>query len=88
MVPPSLPRPGLLVGVTGVLEALGAVGLLWDRTAPAAAICVALLMLAMFPANVHAARNALRLGDRAVTPLPVRTVQQVVFVGACVVAAL
>ncbi len=32
MVPPSLPNPGLLVAVTGVLELLGAVGLLWRRT--------------------------------------------------------
>jgi uncharacterized membrane protein len=87
MVPPGLPRPGLLVNVTGVLEVLGAIGLLWDRTASAAAICLAALMVVMFSANVHAARAQVGLGQRAATPLPIRTVQQVVFIAAAVVAA-
>src|SRR4051812_5258596 len=56
IVPPGLPRPALLVTVTGVLELLGAAGLLYPPTRVAAAICLFLLMLVMFPANVHAAR--------------------------------
>ena len=37
IVPPRLPAPGLLVTVTGVLELLGAVGLLLPATRVAAA---------------------------------------------------
>jgi len=88
MVPPGLPRPALLVAVSGVLEALGAVGLLVPATAPAAGWCLAALLIALFPANVHAARAAIGAGDRAATPLPIRTVQQVIFVACAVLAAL
>ncbi|NUO57675.1 MAG: DoxX family membrane protein [Hamadaea sp.] len=88
MIPPRLPRPDLLVTLTGVLELAGAVGLLIKPLAPLAAICLALLMLAMFPANVQAARRGLTLGGKPATPLPLRTVLQVIFVGAAVAAAL
>jgi uncharacterized membrane protein len=86
MVPPGLPRPALLVDVAGALEALGALGLLWDRTAPAAAICLALLMVALFPANIYAARAA-GVSRRLAIPLPVRATQQVVFIAAAIAAA-
>lgn len=88
MVPPAVPRPDLLVAATGVLELAGAVGLLIPPLAPAAAICLALLMLAMFPANVSAARRKLTLGGRPVTPLPLRTAMQVVFVAAAIAAVI
>ncbi|BCY08577.1 DoxX family protein [Actinoplanes sp. L3-i22] len=88
MVPPRFPRPDLLVTATGILELAAAAGLLIPPLAPAAAICLALLMLAMFPANISAARRHLTLGGRPVTPLPLRTAMQVVFVGAAVAAAL
>ncbi|MEV0677386.1 DoxX family membrane protein [Actinosynnema sp. NPDC050436] len=82
MVPPSLPAPELLVTVTGVLELAGAIGLLVDRTARPAALGLAVLLLAMFPANVHAAANGLSraFGDQL---LP-RTIMQVVFLAATV----
>ncbi|WP_433316405.1 DoxX family membrane protein [Micromonospora chersina] len=82
MVPPRLPRADLLVTLTGVLELLGALGLLLPATARAAAAGLALLMLAMFPANVSAARRGLTLAGRPVTPVGVRTALQVVFVAA------
>lgn len=82
MVPPGLPRADLLVTLTGVLELLGALGLLLPATARAAAAGLALLMLAMFPANVSAARRGLTLAGRPVTPVGVRTALQVVFVAA------
>jgi uncharacterized membrane protein len=88
MVPPRLPRPDLLVTLTGVLELAGAVGLLIPATATAAAICLALLMLAMFPANVRAARAQLTLGGKPATPLGLRSVLQVIFVAAAVAAAV
>ncbi|WCN82294.1 DoxX family protein [Micromonospora sp. LH3U1] len=80
MVPPRLPRPDLLVTLTGVLELVGAIGLLVPTTARVSAAGLGLLMLAMFPANVSAARRRLTLAGSAVTPLGQRTVLQIVFV--------
>jgi uncharacterized membrane protein len=48
MVPPRQPRPDLLVTATGILELLGAVGLLVPATARLAAGCLAALLVAMF----------------------------------------
>ncbi|GAA2827968.1 DoxX family protein [Kitasatospora sp. CM 4170] len=88
MVPPALPRPALLVTLTGVLELAGAVGLAVPPLAPFAAGGLALLMLAMFPANVSAARRGLTLAGKPVTPLPARTAEQVLFVAVAVAAAV
>ena len=87
MVPAALPHPDLIVTITGILELLGAAGLLLSATAPAAGACLAVLLIAMFPANVRAAREHLRIGERAATALPFRAVLQIVFVAALVVAA-
>ncbi|WP_431922850.1 DoxX family protein [Micromonospora wenchangensis] len=81
MVPPRLPHPGMLVTATGVLELAGAAGLLIPATARPAAAGLALLLLAMFPANVSAARRRLTLAGRPVTPLGTRTAMQIVYVG-------
>ncbi|PZF91579.1 DoxX family protein [Micromonospora deserti] len=80
MVPPRLPRPEFLVTVTGVLELVGAAALLVPATARWAAVGLAVLMLAMFPANVSAARRELTLAGRPVTPLGTRTALQVMFI--------
>jgi len=88
MVPPRLPRPDLLVTITGVLELAGAAGLLLPVTAKLAAACLALLMILMFPANVSAARRNLRLAGRPATPLTARIPMQIIFVGAAVAVAL
>ncbi|GAA3902911.1 DoxX family protein [Actinoplanes auranticolor] len=88
MVPPRLPRPELLVTVTGVLELAGAAGLLLPATYRLAAGCLALLMLVMFPANVHAARHHVELAGKPATPLPLRTALQAVFVAAALTVAL
>ncbi|MEO3924777.1 DoxX family protein [Micromonosporaceae bacterium B7E4] len=88
MVPSALPHPYLLVTVTGVLEFVGAAGLLIAPVAPYAATGLALLMAAMFPANVSAARRRLSLGGKPVTPLPQRTAMQVLFIAAAVACAL
>jgi uncharacterized membrane protein len=87
MVPPIFPRPDLLVTVTGVLEISGAIGLLIPSTARAAGICLALLLIALFPANIHAAREKLTIAGRPVPGLPVRTGIQIVFVAALISAA-
>ncbi|CAA9520659.1 MAG: hypothetical protein AVDCRST_MAG05-3586 [uncultured Rubrobacteraceae bacterium] len=81
MVPSVFPRPELLVSVTGVLEVLGAVGLLVPATRGLAGIGLILLLVAMFPANVAAARRGVPLRGKPPTPLPLRLSLQLVFIG-------
>ena len=86
IVPPRLPSPERLVAITGVLELLGAVGLLFPPTRVAAAICLFLLMLAMFPANVYAARMPVPPVSMT-TRLPLRTATEIIFLAAAVAVA-
>jgi uncharacterized membrane protein len=87
IVPPRLPAPGYLVTATGLLELLGAVGLLVPVTRVAAAVCLLALMLAMFPANVYASRMP-NPPKSMTTQLPLRTAIEVVFLAAAVAVAL
>lgn len=86
MVPRAFPRPDLMVSITGVLEILGAVGLLIPATAPVAAVCLAMLLIALFPANMRAAREHLTIGGRPATALPLRALLQLVFLLAVLIA--
>jgi uncharacterized membrane protein len=87
IVPPRLPAPGYLVTITGLLELLGAVGLLLPVTRVAAAVCLLILMLAMFPANVYASR--MPDPPKSMTArLPLRTAIEVVFLVAAVAVAV
>ena len=87
IVPPRLPAPALLVTVTGVLELLGAVGLLIPATRVAAAGCLVLLMFAMFPANVYAARMP-NPPKSMTSRLGVRTAEEAVYLAAAVIVAI
>src|SRR6478735_6130122 len=73
--------------VTGVLELLGAVGLLYPPTRAAAAISLGVMMLAMFPANIYASRMP-SPPTSMTSQLPLRTIEQIVFVGAALVVSL
>lgn len=86
MVPSAFPKPGLIVTVTGLLEIAGAAGLLFPATSRIASICLAILLAAMFPANVKAARQSLTLGGRPVPKLPVRALLQLIFIAAVLLA--
>src|SRR5262245_56067178 len=88
MVPPAFPHREALVTLAGVLELLGAVGLLLPRVAPLAAAGLSLLLLAIFPANVHAARAGLTIAGRPVTALGPRTLLQILFLAATVAVAV
>lgn len=88
MVPPQLPRPGLLITLTGIAELAGAIGLLIPRVAPWAALGLALLMVAMFPANIYAVRAGLTLGGRPATPLAIRLPLQLIWIGLLVWTAV
>ena len=80
MVPSPLPNELWIIYLSGVLEIAGAVGLLIPRTRKVAGICLMLLLLALFPANVHAALNGIELGGREPTPLWLRTPMQLLYI--------
>jgi uncharacterized membrane protein len=80
MVPPSFPRPDLLVTATGVLEILGAIGILVPDTRRLAGLGLIALFVAMFAANVSAARRGLTLAGKPVTPLWLRLPMQMLFI--------
>jgi uncharacterized membrane protein len=82
MVPPALPRPELLVTITGILELLGAAGLLVPGFVQAAAYALMALLVAMFPANVRAARLRLVVVGRPAMPLAMRLPLQLFWLGA------
>lgn len=88
MVPVALPRPEWFVTFTGICEVLGAIGLLFPRTAPLAGIGLALLLIAIFPANVRAAREAIAIAGRPATPLPTRAIIQIIFLAATIAVVI
>jgi uncharacterized membrane protein len=87
IVPPRLPAAGLLVTITGVLELVGAAGLLYPPTRVAAAVCLFLLMLVMFPANIYASRMP-NPPKSMTSRLDVRTVEEIAYLAAAVVVGL
>ena len=57
IVPPSLPRPDVLVAVSGVAEMVGGIGLLVPRLRRPAGWGLIALLVAVFPANVYMAAS-------------------------------
>jgi len=88
MVPPGFPQPSLLVTLTGIAEAVLAAGLLTPTFTRAAAWMLVALLVAMFPANVYAARAKLTIGGRAATSLLIRLPLQLFWICALIVVAL
>ncbi len=88
MVPLGLPNPPRIVTVTGLLEIAGAVGLIVPESARPAAVCLAALLVAIFPANAVASRRPLPAGGSPATPLWFRAVVQVVLIAACGLVAV
>ena len=88
MVPKSFPRPDLMVTLTGICEILGAVGLLVPPFARWAAIGLTLLLIAVFPANIRAAREGITIGGKPATPLLARSLIQGFFLIATMAVAM
>jgi uncharacterized membrane protein len=80
MIPPSVPAPELMVTFTGICEILGAIGLLVPRTRRLAAWALIVYLLAVLPANVHAAMTGGTIGGEPVTPLVPRIALQALFI--------
>src|ERR671917_1145727 len=81
MIPAPLPNDLWVIYLSGVLEIAGAVGLLIPQTRRLAGICLVLLLVALFPANVYAALSEIPLRGEAATPLWIRTPMQLLYIG-------
>ena len=98
MIPPALyvngriSREGILspinlVRFTGLCEIAGAIGILVPFTRFAAGVCLVLFLIAVFPANAHAAANPERFG-RAAFPFWPRYFAQLALIVAVMLAVL
>jgi uncharacterized membrane protein len=86
MVPGWLPAPEFLVALTGVLELAAAAAMLIRPLVPYAALGLSVMLVAMFPANVHLALTGVDI-DWWDQLLP-RTLMQLVFLTATVALAV
>jgi uncharacterized membrane protein len=84
MIPPVVPSPIFLVLFTGALEILGAVGLFIPQTRRAAALCIAILMVGVFPANIYVAGQT--FGGLQMPTVPVRLAMQIVYIWIVLIA--
>ena len=80
IMPQYLPQPELLVYLSGCFEVAGGVGLLLPRLRRAAGWGLILLLVAVFPANVHMALNADTFDDFPFWLLIARLPMQVVLI--------
>ena len=78
IVPPFFPYRPQLILVTGAMELAGALGLLLPAFTRSASACLAVLMIAIFPANVYAANQT--VAGLHMPGVPVRTAMQVVYI--------
>jgi uncharacterized membrane protein len=81
MVPRGLGHAMAIVYFTGVCEIAGAIGIFLPRTRAIAGVCLIIFLVAIFPANVKAARERMILGGHPATPLIPRTAMQLLLVG-------
>lgn len=57
IMPPSIPYPKMMVYISGFLELLFGMGLLFEAIQSYAAIGLILLLIAVFPANIYMAKR-------------------------------
>lgn len=84
IIPPVFPGRTLLVILSGIAELAGAAGLFFRRTERAASLCLALLMIAIFPANVYVAGQTVH--GMYMPTVPVRLLMQVLYVALVLLA--
>jgi uncharacterized membrane protein len=69
IVPAWVPNPAFAVTASGVCEILGGIGLLLPVTRFYAAVALLVFLVAIFPANVKAAREHISFAGRTSPPL-------------------
>ncbi len=80
MIPAYFPKPLAIVYITGVLELLGAAGLMFPQFRRLAGICLIALLIGMFIANINAAQKDVTLRGKPPTQLWLRAPMQVLFI--------
>ncbi len=80
MVPSWVPRPRAVVFITSICEVLGAIGLLLPAVQRVSGIALIVFLVAVFPANVRAARAGVTLRGKPATPLWLRTPMQILLI--------
>jgi uncharacterized membrane protein len=68
MVPPPIPYRVELIYVTGVLEALGAVGVWVPGLTRLTGLCLILMLVCLLPANIYSALNRVDFGGHEAGP--------------------
>ena len=84
IIPPVFPARQFLVLLTGVFEIAGALGLFVPSLRRPAAFWVAIMMIAIFPANVYAAGKV--VGGLRMPGVPLRTIMQIVYIALVLLA--
>jgi uncharacterized membrane protein len=77
-IPPAFPDRYALAIISGVCEAAGGIGIFIASTRRAAALCLAIFMVAIFPANIYIAAQV--IGPVTMPGVPVRGAMQIVFI--------
>jgi uncharacterized membrane protein len=78
IIPPVFPARVFLAVFTGILEVAGAIGLFLPLFRRPAAFCIALMMVAIIPANVYVAGKTIE--GLTMPSITVRTAMQIVYV--------
>jgi len=65
IVPSSIPWPGAVVALSGVAEILGGVGVCFHSTRHIAGWGLIALLIAVFPANIHAISTGMVMGGHS-----------------------
>ncbi len=78
IVPPIFPHAVFIIVVTGIMELAGAIGLVLPKTTRRAAVCITLLMIAVFPANIYAANQMIH--GLHMPSAPIRLAMQVIYI--------
>ena len=81
MLPAWAPAPRFTIYLTGVCEILGAIGLLLPETRRWAGLALILFLIAVFPANIKAAREHLTIRGKPAPPLALRLPMQILLIG-------
>ena len=68
IVPAWLPHPRAMVAISGVCEITGGLGLFLPKTRRLAGLCLVLLFIAVFPANINMAVHHLPFNGQPVAP--------------------
>ncbi len=78
IIPPAFPDPRLLVILSGVCEIAGAIGLFLPKTRRTAGFLIAVMLIAILPANIYAAGRT--INGVTMPSVPVRTAMQAIYI--------